>query len=101
MTGCFSIGYSSFVVIEGARMHDRIPPQMGPMYGPQAQRYRDYTRMRQMSTDDLLMENRIIFLGSSRDRKSTRLNSSHANISYAVFCLKKKKRNHKHTPRQA
>src|SRR5438445_5281195 len=34
--------------------------------------------------------------GSStmRDRKSTRLNSSHANISYAVFCLKKKKTNH-------
>src|SRR5947209_17447504 len=27
----------------------------------------------------------------SSDRKSTRLNSSHANISYAVFCLKKKK----------
>src|SRR3712207_7374731 len=26
-----------------------------------------------------------------RDRKSTRLNSSHANISYAVFCLKKKR----------
>src|SRR5947209_20271004 len=31
--------------------------------------------------------------GKVRDRKSTRLNSSHANISYAVFCLKKKKRN--------
>src|SRR3712207_7735829 len=29
-------------------------------------------------------------LGQQRDRKSTRLNSSHANISYAVFCLKKK-----------
>src|SRR3712207_6921569 len=28
-----------------------------------------------------------------RDRKSTRLNSSHANISYAVFCLKKKNNN--------
>src|SRR3712207_8642033 len=28
------------------------------------------------------------------DRKSTRLNSSHANISYAVFCLKKKKQTH-------
>src|SRR3712207_7193493 len=28
------------------------------------------------------------------DRKSTRLNSSHANISYAVFCLKKKKSSH-------
>src|SRR3712207_8348058 len=30
--------------------------------------------------------------GADQDRKSTRLNSSHANISYAVFCLKKKKR---------
>src|SRR3712207_7620721 len=29
--------------------------------------------------------------GDTLDRKSTRLNSSHANISYAVFCLKKKK----------
>src|SRR3712207_7266667 len=33
----------------------------------------------------------VTFTASS-DRKSTRLNSSHANISYAVFCLKKKKR---------
>src|SRR3712207_2758170 len=33
---------------------------------------------------------RIVDLGA--DRKSTRLNSSHANISYAVFCLKKKKK---------
>src|SRR3712207_8211121 len=32
---------------------------------------------------------RLLF--GARDRKSTRLNSSHANISYAVFCLKKKK----------
>src|SRR3712207_8803233 len=31
-------------------------------------------------------------LGGIKDRKSTRLNSSHANISYAVFCLKKKNR---------
>src|SRR3712207_7387403 len=31
------------------------------------------------------------------DRKSTRLNSSHANISYAVFCLKKKNRERKET----
>src|SRR3712207_8012388 len=30
-------------------------------------------------------------LRGAEDRKSTRLNSSHANISYAVFCLKKKK----------
>src|SRR5215203_7193965 len=33
--------------------------------------------------------------GVPPDRKSTRLNSSHANISYAVFCLKKKKTNYK------
>src|SRR3712207_8886904 len=32
------------------------------------------------------------------DRKSTRLNSSHANISYAVFCLKKKKTYQKNNP---
>src|SRR5947209_17395565 len=31
-----------------------------------------------------------------QDRKSTRLNSSHANISYAVFCLKKKKRKNRY-----
>src|SRR5689334_23700537 len=30
---------------------------------------------------------------NARDRKSTRLNSSHSSISYAVFCLKKKKKN--------
>src|SRR3712207_7468194 len=33
------------------------------------------------------------FVNRSSDRKSTRLNSSHANISYAVFCLKKKQNN--------
>src|SRR5204863_10150950 len=34
-------------------------------------------------------------LRSKRDRKSTRLNSSHVEISYAVFCLKKKKKKKK------
>src|SRR2546430_15310930 len=33
-------------------------------------------------------------IGPARDRKSTRLNSSHSQISYAVFCLKKKKTTH-------
>src|SRR3712207_7701332 len=41
------------------------------------------------------LEEDLVELGLARDlpqdRKSTRLNSSHANISYAVFCLKKKK----------
>src|SRR2546430_12481433 len=34
--------------------------------------------------------------GAKRDRKSTRLNSSHSQISYAVFCLKKKKKQNLH-----
>src|SRR3712207_8813232 len=38
--------------------------------------------------------NAIRDLEQGKDRKSTRLNSSHANISYAVFCLKKKNLNH-------
>src|SRR3712207_8000314 len=33
----------------------------------------------------------VVLVDAPVDRKSTRLNSSHANISYAVFCLKKKK----------
>src|SRR2546428_8269057 len=33
----------------------------------------------------------VACIGAERDRKSTRLNSSHDQISYAVFCLKKKK----------
>src|SRR5690349_23435805 len=37
-------------------------------------------------------EGRDPVLGGEGDRKSTRLNSSHVEISYAVFCLKKKKR---------
>src|SRR3712207_9012828 len=36
-------------------------------------------------------QNELMKIKDDRDRKSTRLNSSHANISYAVFCLKKKK----------
>src|SRR3712207_7768519 len=34
----------------------------------------------------------VAVFAATQDRKSTRLNSSHANISYAVFCLKKKKK---------
>src|SRR5699024_12147583 len=37
-------------------------------------------------------ENSLILLDEIGDRKSTRLNSSHVSISYAVFCLKKKKK---------
>src|SRR5947209_17954355 len=44
---------------------------------------------RPVGAEELALSRRV----RGRDRKSTRLNSSHANISYAVFCLKKKKKN--------
>src|SRR5690554_7312132 len=40
----------------------------------------------------VLVESDSSFLNYLEDRKSTRLNSSHVRISYAVFCLKKKKK---------
>src|SRR5207244_13198831 len=43
------------------------------------------------------VEKFISYLTGHEDRKSTRLNSSHQIISYAVFCLKKKKKNNDHT----
>src|SRR5256885_12487932 len=43
--------------------------------------------------DELLRHERARHIEMGADRKSTRLNSSHLVISYAVFCLKKKKKN--------
>src|SRR3712207_8760356 len=45
---------------------------------------------RRVDGDRDLVAGRVLAVGRGEDRKSTRLNSSHANISYAVFCLKKK-----------
>src|SRR5260221_6721752 len=41
-------------------------------------------------------DSRLLGAAPGADRKSTRLNSSHTVISYAVFCLKKKKLKHRH-----
>src|SRR5947209_15514267 len=48
----------------------------------------------ELSPEELrpLLESERLAEPADQDRKSTRLNSSHANISYAVFCLKKKKK---------
>src|SRR2546429_1734876 len=61
------------------------------LQGQEAPRKRSH--IPRSSRSDLPNGDREPFLGSSsgRDRKSTRLNSSHGYISYAVFCLKKKK----------
>src|SRR2546426_8873318 len=58
------------------------------------QPHRELRRLHQPQ-DVVPRETRLVLGGrpaSTRDRKSTRLNSSHLVISYAVFCLKKKKR---------
>src|SRR3712207_8578456 len=60
----------------------------------------DSCRLWDMKSKDKLDKDRFRRdLGGLIDRKSTRLNSSHANISYAVFCLKKK--NNKYTEKYA
>src|SRR3712207_8130758 len=58
---------------------------------PDDRRPKPATRLRELAEDELDRPLRRAI----EDRKSTRLNSSHANISYAVFCLKKKNNNHK------
>src|SRR3712207_7972462 len=71
--------------IEGSRLHDRcFGPAPGQIAGPALM----------PNGGDLAVPGRsdANTLDRRRDRKSTRLNSSHANISYAVFCLKKKKK---------
>src|SRR5258707_4343699 len=62
--------YYSLIEGQGVEKHDRV------LYPPFLRSQTAFT----------------LFFGI--DRKSTRLNSSHANISYAVFCLKKKKLDH-------
>src|SRR3712207_4193960 len=52
-------------------------------------------KLSQYGLDSRLREINVTAARLARDRKSTRLNSSHANISYAVFCLKKKNKNKK------
>src|SRR5690606_42128916 len=58
--------------------------------GPQAAQERVVLDRERDAVADVLPDPREL-----RDRKSTRLNSSHVKISYAVFCLKKKKNNKK------
>src|SRR3712207_7479775 len=64
----------------GARLGDALPKQLLPLAGRPVIEHTIAAFDRHPDVDELFV-----------DRKSTRLNSSHANISYAVFCLKKKK----------
>src|SRR3712207_7887690 len=53
-------------------------------------RYTAVVSHRSGETEDTTIADIAVATNAMQDRKSTRLNSSHANISYAVFCLKKK-----------
>src|SRR5690606_40838846 len=52
----------------------------------------EYFKSLMADIEDVAGEDKLIELKVFKDRKSTRLNSSHVKISYAVFCLKKKKK---------
>src|SRR3712207_8074260 len=62
--------------------------------GPVFRRFESWVRTWHCSSDHAEAASHMPQL-EEPDRKSTRLNSSHANISYAVFCLKKKKKENK------
>src|SRR3712207_7865599 len=66
--------YSLLITVRGERAEAAVSFSPSTMLAP--------VRVLRCQTDPRLVE--------PEDRKSTRLNSSHANISYAVFCLKKK-----------
>src|SRR3712207_8489270 len=75
---------SSWLVRDDVRLRARVfearaRHQLHPHHGP-----------REVERDAEVPEH----VAADEDRKSTRLNSRHANISYAVFCLKKKKKQH-------
>src|SRR5690242_5786270 len=67
-------------------------PGVGTVKDPRTGRWLDETRFLIEAFDWLsAADKKLIFEDNAKDRKSTRLNSSHMSISYAVFCLKKKK----------
>src|SRR3712207_8785477 len=76
-TRAFIGGLADWTIVAALVEHGR--PVLGVVYAP--------------VTDEM-----FVAKAGEGDRKSTRLNSSHANISYAVFCLKKKKNKHNVSP---
>src|SRR3712207_6861335 len=70
--------------------HDALPILLGPEHATKGGTGLAAERLGDCTVTALAVVNAIGEVLAEEDRKSTRLNSSHANISYAVFCLKKK-----------
>src|SRR5262245_63076532 len=79
LTSCFFFNDTAPTEIYTLSLHDALPIWPGPGRLPQALQH---PRIRASVARAAP--------GNRKDRKSTRLNSSHLGISYAVFCLKKK-----------
>src|SRR2546422_6442850 len=75
-------------------LHDALPISRRGVLELPADHYRPCFRETASATNERTLIAAIVPPGTSvaQDRKSTRLNSSHGYISYAVFCLKKKKK---------
>src|SRR5947209_19023167 len=75
-------------------LHDALPISLS---GRLLRSVQTFARIVELGARVVAQTKMRVFKGNPKsveDRKSTRLNSSHANISYAVFCLKKKKKKH-------
>src|SRR3712207_8309792 len=82
-------------------LEELLPPDVGDellehtralLVGDAVEADLDGLQIRDLGHDGVRGGQLVLPIGAALDRKSTRLNSSHANISYAVFCLKKNKR---------
>src|SRR5438094_5192472 len=82
----------AFTAEDGEKYTNRLIHEKSPYLLQHAHNPVDWYPWGKEAFDKAKKENKPIFLsvGYSTDRKSTRLNSSHRTISYAVFCLKKK-----------
>src|SRR3712207_8721632 len=84
-TTLFRSGFGQIAVASATQLHDADLQAINSKNEPD--------RIRPARLEGVRVADGGVSATLAPDRKSTRLNSSHANISYAVFCLKKKKIN--------
>src|SRR5438132_6536158 len=89
----FFFSYPPTTEIYTLSLHDALPIYRHP----RARRAAARAALGELCREARVLAERQVAQSGARDRKSTRLNSSHTVISYAVFCLKKKTKNHSTT----